>query len=67
MERAIAILILLSLAVSFGCAPTISCDKVINPPVGERLAVGAEASKDGPVTQKWLEHYTGVLEACGYK
>lgn len=50
-----------------GCAPTISCDKVANPPFGERLAVGTELRSDGPVTQRWLEQYTSVLESCGYK
>lgn len=66
MERAVAILLLLSITVFYGCAPTISCGKVVNPAFGERLAVGTELTKDGPVTQKWLEQYDDVLEACGY-
>ena len=67
MVRLIPFLIGLSLLLSYGCAPTISCDKVVNPPVGERLAVGTELRNDGPITQKWLGQYVSVMEACGFK
>jgi hypothetical protein len=62
MGRIIALCLLVS-----GCAQTLSCNEIINPPFGERLAVGVELRKDGPASQKWLEQYVSVLEACGYK
>lgn len=55
-----------SLLMLIGCAPTVSCAKIANPPFAERLAVGSELGKDGPVSQKWLEEYDGVLDACGF-
>lgn len=66
MVKLIPYLAAVSILLSACAAPTISCIKIENPPFAERLAVGTEAAKDGPVTQKWLEQYTDVLEACGY-
>ena len=50
----------------WGCAPSISCNKIDNPTFGERLAVSHEITKDGPASQIWIERYTGILEVCGF-
>lgn len=50
-----------------GCAASVSCDKIENPPFGERLTLAKELPEDGPVSQKWIEEYDAVLEACRYE
>lgn len=50
-----------------GCASSVSCSTIENPPFGDRLALAKEFRADGPVSQKWIEQHAAVLEACGYR
>jgi hypothetical protein len=59
--------ILLSVFLLFGCAPSISCSTIENPPFGDRLSLAKELPVDGPISQKWIEQHAAVLESCGYK
>lgn len=55
-----------AIALSGCAAASVPCSKVDNPPFGDRLALAKELPADGPVSQKWVEDYSTVLEACGY-
>lgn len=50
-----------------GCAASVSCSTIEDPPFGDRLALAKELPADGPVSRKWVEQYDAVLESCGYK
>lgn len=50
-----------------GCANSVSCDKIENPPFGDRLTLSKELPNDGPTSQKWIVKYSYILEECGYE
>jgi len=50
-----------------GCAKTISCANIEDPPFGDRLTLAKELPADGPVSQKWIEQHAAIIEACGYE